>query len=35
VLPEPHGRAFAIRANASWLGAVPEDIAARLGAALG
>jgi threonine aldolase len=35
VLPEPHGRVFAIRANASWLGAAPEDIAARLGAALG
>lgn len=33
-LPEPHGRVFAIRANASWLGAEPEDIAARLGASL-
>jgi threonine aldolase len=35
VLPEPHGRVFAIRANASWLAVEPEDIAARLGAALG
>ena len=34
VLPEPHGRVFALRANASWLTAEPEDIAARLGAAL-
>jgi threonine aldolase len=33
-LPEPHGRVFAVRANASWLAAAPEDIAARLRAAL-
>jgi threonine aldolase len=35
VLPEPHGRVFAIRANASWLTCEPEEIAARLVAALG
>jgi len=32
-LPPPHGRVFALRANASWLSAAPEDIAARLLAA--
>jgi threonine aldolase len=34
VLPEPHGRVFAIRANASWLDLDPDAIAARLGDAL-
>ena len=33
-LPEPQGRVFAIRANASWLAVEPEEIAARLAAAL-
>lgn len=33
-LPEPHGRVFAVRANASWLAIAPEEIATRLGAAL-
>jgi threonine aldolase len=34
-LPEPHGSVFAVRANASWLGLAPEEIAARLADALG
>jgi len=34
VLPEPQGARFPVRANASWLAIDPEDMAARLGAAL-
>ncbi|MFM8678499.1 MAG: hypothetical protein ACKOGH_02610, partial [Alphaproteobacteria bacterium] len=34
-LPEPQGRRFPVRANASWLAIEPEEIATRLGEALG
>jgi hypothetical protein len=33
-LPEPQGRRFPVRANASWLAMEPGEIAARLGDAL-